>query len=385
MPAWRIFVFIAVTLALFLGVHYYLWARLVRDPQLPAEWTRGLTYAFIGLSASVPLAAIFSRVLPRSVGSPLMWVVYTWMGLVTIFFFVLVPADVVRVVVTKVRPFDPDRRDFFARAFAGTVGLVGTGLSGVGIASALRRVGVVPVRVGLRNLPSELEGYKIVQLSDVHVGPTIGREFIEELVETVNREKPDAVVITGDLVDGSVEQIGPFVEPLRKLRARDGVFFVTGNHEYYSGVDKWIAFLKDLGIRVLRNERVAIREDVSSGFYLAGVDDHSAARFGGGHGTNLDKALGGREPSRPVVLLAHQPKTILEAVKHGIDLQLSGHTHGGQIWPWGYAVRLDQPHIAGLSRHEEAQIYVSRGTGYWGPPMRVGAPAEVTRIELYAA
>jgi len=139
--------------------------------------------------------------------------------------------------------------------------------------------------------------------------------------------------------------------------------------------------LRTLGIRVLRNERVELRD----GLDLAGVDDHSAKNFGRGHGTDLDRALADRDKSRALVLLAHQPKTLLHAIEHEIDLQLSGHTHGGQIWPWGYAVRIDQPHVKGLSKHGNAHIYVSRGTGYWGPPMRVGAPAEITRIELAPA
>ena len=220
----------------------------------------------------------------------------------------------------------------------------------------------------------------------MHVGPTIGKDFIEELVGTINALAPDAVVITGDLVDGSVTELGALVAPLKDLRAKDGVFFVTGNHEYYSGVDDWLAHLRTLGVRVLRNERLALREGAAGGgLDLAGVDDHSAHQFGRGHGTDLDKALGDRDASRALVLLAHQPKTVLAAVRHAIDLQLSGHTHGGQIWPWGYAVRIDQPHVAGLHDHEGAKIYVSRGTGYWGPPVRIGAPAEITRIELVSA
>ena len=156
---------------------------------------------------------------------------------------------------------------------------------------------------------------------------------------------------------------------------------MTGNHEYYSGVDAWIAHLRTLGIRVLRNERARQLAE-TSGFDLAGVDDTSAHNFGHGHGQDVPRAMAGRDASRAIVLLAHQPKAVLDACKHGVDLQLSGHTHGGQIWPWGYAVRLDQPHVAGLHDHEGTAIYVSRGTGYWGPPMRIAAPAEITRIEL---
>jgi predicted MPP superfamily phosphohydrolase len=170
------------------------------------------------------------------------------------------------------------------------------------------------------------------------------------------------------------------VAPLANLRAKDGVFFVTGNHEYYSGVDEWIAHLTSLGIRVLRNERVSIGG--SDGFDLAGVDDWGAASFGNGHGPNLSRALQGRDRGRVLILLAHQPKQIYEAAHADVDLQLSGHTHGGQMFPFNLLVRLQQPYVSGFHMHEGTGVYVSNGTGYWGPPMRVGAPAEITHIEL---
>lgn len=383
MPLWRVAVFLAVVTAVVLGWHYYLWARLARDPAWPAPWPRVVGAAVWGGAALVPLGAIAMRLLGRPASVPLGWLVYGWMGLAIVTLFVLLPADALRVVAA--RAVDPERRLFLSRSLAAFAGVAGVGVTVVGVVNAVSRVAVERVRVSVAKLPKALSGYRILQVTDVHVGPTIGKGFIEEIVRRVNAEEPDCVVITGDLVDGSVEELGPLVEPLRRLRAKDGVFFVTGNHEYYSGVDAWLEFLPSLGIRVLRNERVPLRDAGGGGLDLAGVDDHGARQFGNGHGTDLDKALGGRDRSRALVLLAHQPKTILRAVEHAIDLQLSGHTHGGQIWPWGYAVRLDQPHVAGLARHGSAQIYVSRGTGYWGPPVRVGAPAEITRVELASA
>ena len=169
------------------------------------------------------------------------------------------------------------------------------------------------------------------------------------------------------------------VAPIGKLEAKHGVFFVTGNHEYYSGVDPWIAELTRLGVRVLRNERVTIGDGADS-FDLAGVDDHSSHGFAPGHGPDLERALAGRDPARALVLLAHQPRQVRRAAKYGVELQLSGHTHGGQIWPWHYLVKLQQGGLlAGRYERQGTQLYVSRGTGYWGPPMRLGAPAEVTR------
>jgi predicted MPP superfamily phosphohydrolase len=226
-----------------------------------------------------------------------------------------------------------------------------------------------------------MSGLRLVQLTDLHIGPILGRDWLASIVASVNALDPDVVVITGDLVDGSVETLREQVAPLADLRAKRGVYFVTGNHEYYSGVDEWIAELTRLGVRVLRNERVAIG-DGDEAFDLAGVDDWSAGRFGAGHGPSLERALAGRDSSRELVLLAHQPKQIIEAAARGVGLQISGHTHGGQIFPWNFLVRLDQPYVDGLALHNDTYIYVSRGTGYWGPPMRVGAPPEITLLEL---
>jgi predicted MPP superfamily phosphohydrolase len=192
------------------------------------------------------------------------------------------------------------------------------------------------------------------------------------------------IAITGDLVDGDVEELREHVAPLAKLRAPLGVYFVTGNHEYYSGVDPWIEELGRLGIRVLRNERVELRrgDDVID---LAGIDDYSSGRFGNGHGPDLKRALAGRDPSRELVLLAHQPRAIVEAAALGVGLQLSGHTHGGQIFPFTLATALVYPYLHGLYPVREgngSQIFVSRGTGYWGPPMRLGSPPEIAHVVL---
>jgi uncharacterized protein len=194
----------------------------------------------------------------------------------------------------------------------------------------------------------------------------------------VNALQPDLIAIVGDLVDGSVDELAQSAAPLAALVAKHGAFFVTGNHEYYSGALAWLAHLRTLGIRTLENERVAIAE----GLDLAGTND--LAGRSAGHGPNLDQALANRDASRALVLLAHQPKTFLEAAGKDVDLQLSGHTHGGQIWPFGFLVRWQQGFLAGLSRVGRSQLYVSRGTGYWGPPMRLGAPAEITRVVLRA-
>lgn len=371
------------------GIHYYLWSRLVRAPALGRAWERAGAWTFLALALLLPVGMAVGRVVPRPIGSVVAALVYGWMGLAILLFFTLVASEVLRGAVLGASwlgsgPIDPARRTFLSRSIAVAASFVGLALAGAGAASALGRIALARVTVPLRRLPEALSGFRIVQISDVHIGPTLGHSFLAEVVASVNAAEPDLVVITGDLVDGSVADLSAHVAPLADLRARHGVFFVTGNHEYYSGVDAWLAELRRLGVRPLRNERVSIGEGEHS-FDLAGVDDWSARRFGGGHGPDLARALAGRDERRELVLLAHQPKQIDEAEKLGVGLQLSGHTHGGQIFPWGFAVRLDQPYVAGLARQGETHIYVSRGTGFWGPPMRVGAPPEISVLELVKA
>ncbi|AUX47388.1 metallophosphatase [Sorangium cellulosum] len=388
-PLLSFVLFIGIFSAIVAGVHYYLWHRLIRATELGPSWHRAGTVALVGLASLVPLGLLLTRSLPRHIASVVASVVYTWVGLAVLLFFLLLTSELVRlgahgVTALLSRPLDGDRRTFLSRTIAGVVGALAVGLGLAGAASALGDVAVRPLRVRLRRLPRAMSGFRVVQLTDLHIGPMIGREWLERVVARVNALKPDLVAITGDLVDGSVEELRDHTAPLADLRARYGVYFVTGNHEYYSGVDAWIEELGRLGVKVLHNERVAIGDGDHS-FDLAGVDDWGARGMGHGHGPDLARALAGRDPSRELVLLAHQPKQILEAAEMGVGLQLSGHTHGGQIFPWGLFVRLDQPYVAGLSSHGETQIYVSRGTGYWGPPMRVGAPSEITLIELEGA
>ncbi|MBJ6760284.1 metallophosphoesterase [Myxococcaceae bacterium JPH2] len=247
-----------------------------------------------------------------------------------------------------------------------------------------RHVRVRRVELTLDRLPAALDGLTLVQLSDVHLGPTVGRRFMERVVTQVNQLAPDAVVVTGDLVDAPVEQLERAVEPLSRLRTVFGTFFVTGNHEYHAGPARWCAHLETLGVRVLRNERVAL-ERGGAVLQLAGTDDADPAGRAEGFGEDLDRALSGREVSQPLVLLAHQPKTVHEASRRGVDLQLSGHTHGGQLWPLGWLLRFNQPVLSGLRRFGATQIYVSNGTGHSGPPMRLGSPAEITQFVLRAS
>jgi predicted MPP superfamily phosphohydrolase len=383
MNASRMLIAALVLSALSYLMHRYMWARLVRDAAWPAPWASVLTAVVFAFAVLVPLSFLATRWLPRAVHGPLAWVAYSWMGVALYLFLLTAVTDVGRLVasVAGALPVDPERRLFLARWIAAGVGTAAGALGLAGGINVARGYAIRRVRVPLAKLAKEHSGYSIVQLTDVHIGPTIGREFLEGVVRASNELTPDMVVITGDLVDGSVEELGHLVEPLARLEAKDGVFFVTGNHEYYSGADAWIAHLRSLGIRVLRNERVLVRQ----AFELAGVDDASASRMLPGHGEDVAGAVDGRDARLPLVLLAHQPKTLHAARAAGVDLQLSGHVHGGQMVPFNWLAKLDQPVIAGLHLVEKTWIYVSTGTGYWGPPMRVGSEAEVTRIELVAS
>ncbi|HEY3235086.1 MAG TPA: metallophosphoesterase [Polyangiaceae bacterium] len=381
-------VFFSIASAIVGLVHYYIWARLVRDLALPPSTHRALTVAVVVLGISIPMVFIWMVAMRASVPKPILLMAYIWMGMMLLVLFLLLAADVARIAYTLVQRFllnappqSPERRVATARLLGAGVALLASGMGIRALRNGTAQVGVRRVRVPLDRLPPPLSGFRIVQLTDMHVGATLGREFVEEIVRQTNALKPDLVAITGDLVDGTVEQLRDRVAALKHLRAREGVFFVTGNHEYYSGVEEWCAELFRLGVRVLRDEHVTIGTSEAS-FDLAGVDDYSVRRADGGHGGNLAQALKGRNPERELVLLAHQPRHVHQASEFDVGLQLSGHTHGGQIWPWNYLVGLTQPVVSGLAKFGRTVVYVSNGTGYWGPPMRLRAPSEITEIVL---
>lgn len=375
----RMFIFLGIVTSILFLVHFYVWRRTVIPAALPHPWGRILTIVLFSLCALIPLAFIFMRSAPRYVNAPLSWVVFTWMGVLFYLFTFSLLGDLLRgaTALTGVLPAEPERRSFLARLLAGGIGGAAV-LTGIGGMLHARGFRVKTVHVPLIKLPASASGYVIAQLSDIHIGPIIGRGFIEDVVRETNALKPDLIAITGDLVDGSVEHLREHVAPLAELKARDGVFFVTGNHEYYSGAVEWVAHLETLGIRVLRNEHV----DIRGLFDLAGTDDLKSAGMAPGHGQDVAKAVAGHDPAKALVLLAHQPKTIGEAAKAGVDLQLSGHVHAGQIVPFNWLAMLEQPYLKGLHRAGSSWIYVNPGTGFWGPPMRVGTTSEISRIVL---
>lgn len=382
-----------LSLSVQFGIYYYLWRRLIRDTKVPAPWSRRLTVMLTCAALSVPLT-IASRKISVVIGQTMGWPVFLWLAISGLTAVTLLAVDGAHLMAwlsgrfrkpaAAAKPVDPSRRAFIRRVGGGGALLSASTLSLTGMYEALKTPPLVDVPITLDRLPSAMDGFVIAQITDLHVGNTVGEGFVRSVVNRVNENRPDLIALTGDLVDGSVTDLREMIAPLADLDAPHGVFYVTGNHEYYAGADEWIEHMRELGIRVLRNERVIIGTGDES-FDLAGIDDHGSARWPG-HGPDLAKATEGRDPTRELILLAHQPRQVHEAKNFGVGLQLSGHTHGGQIWPWHYIVKTQQGGLlAGHSWHGKTQLNVCRGAGYWGPPVRVFAKAEISRYILHSA
>jgi hypothetical protein len=329
----------------------------------------------------------------------LTWAGYLGVGFLSFVFSYVVIRDLVWLPVAAVKRFkariaksarrreetqsidSPSRRGFLVNSMNYGILTAAALTTGYGVAEAKQTPQVKRVPVAIDNLPPDLEGFRIVQITDIHVNPTFRRSSVEEIVEVVNTLDADVVALTGDLVDGSVDQLGYDVAPLAQVQSRSGNFFVTGNHEYYSGVIEWVEEVRRLGFTVLLNEHQVIARGKAN-LLLAGVTDYRGGNFLTSHRSDPQKALEGAPAADVKILLAHQPKNIFAAARAGYDLQISGHTHGGQFFPWNLLVGFAQPYVYGLHTHENTQIYVSRGTGYWGPPVRVGSPSEITLIAL---
>ncbi|MBX7269705.1 metallophosphoesterase [Micromonospora sp. Llam7] len=424
------------TLALVTGlIHLYLWKRLVKDTTTAGRWRRAGTVTSVVLALLVPATMVGTQAGMYW----LAWPGYLWLALMFYLLVLLVALEVPMVVTRLVLrrrsavaapepvlvgspgpapstggpaatngptatagptatdvpadppaagavgpDHDPGRRLLLARGAAIFAGLTATGLVGYGVRTAMGPPQLDRVQIPLAKLPRSMDGLRIATVSDIHIGPLRGRAHTEQIVAAINRLEVDIVAVVGDLVDGTVTELGGAAAPLRGLRSRHGSYFVTGNHEYYSGVEEWVTEVDRLGLRVLQNQRleIAARGGVLD---LAGVNDVSAAGSGVSAPPDYGAALGDRDPSRPVVLLAHQPVAALEAAKYGVDLQLSGHTHGGQMVPFNLLVQLEQPVVSGLGEVDGTKVYVTNGAGFWGPPVRVGAEPQITLVELRSA
>ena len=343
--------------------------------------------AWLVLSAwLMPQALIARRKEHRTLADALVWAGSIAMGSFSSLFVLTALREVGLLAAGAVDLFEPGMFSLaeLQRWSAVAVPLIAGALTVVGFFNARRNAVVRSVDVSIAGLPDALHGFTIAQISDVHVGPTIRRRYVDAIVDTVNGLDADMIAITGDLVDGSVAQLSPHTAPLERLSSRHGSYFVTGNHEYYSGVGGWVVELRRLGLHVLMNEHVVLNHG-GEAVVVAGVTDFSAHHFHSTHRSDPAAAMAGAPAAAVRVLLAHQPRSAFVAETAGYDLQLSGHTHGGQFWPWNFFVKMQQPFTAGLKRLGRLWVYTSRGTGYWGPPKRIGAPSEITRLRLVPA
>ncbi|MFE2421315.1 metallophosphoesterase [Streptomyces hokutonensis] len=386
---------VLVAVAVLGGAHWYVWRRLVRDTTRawgPARVT-GTAVLIAGPVLMIAALAAERGGAPFWLQRVLGWPGFLWMALAIYLLLAVLAGEVLRPLLRRfverrgqaetaveeteapVPEAAPSRRLFVSRVVGGAAAAAAVGTVGYGTYGVLRGPSVKRVTVPLAKLPRSAHGFRIAVVSDIHLGPVLGRGFAQKVVDTINSTQPDLVAVVGDLVDGSVKNLGPAAAPLAGLKARHGSFFVTGNHEYFSGAEQWLEEVRRLGIHTLENARTEL-----PWFDLAGVNDLQGESEG--QGPDFGKALGDRDTTRACVLLAHQPVQIHEAVKHGVDLQLSGHTHGGQLWPGNFIAAAANPTVAGLERYGDTELYVSRGAGAWGPPTRVGAPSDITVVEL---
>ena len=371
----------ATILSLLVLLQVYIGMRLLPDLAMGTAFNIAGVLLLVLLTVLVPVG-LMSASLRRRRWSGLV----SWAGLLSMgFFSSLLVTTLVRDLVLLLARIAGAPGPELVHGSAVAVPLVALGVTVLGFVNARRLARVKRVDVPIPNLPAPLHGYAIAQVSDIHVGPTIRRPYLNAIVNRVNRLGADAIAITGDLVDGSVHRLALHTRPLARLSAPDGVFFVTGNHEYYSGAEEWIAEVRRLGVTVLMNQHVLRHRDGAS-LMIAGVADYTAHHFHPGHKSDPRRAAAGAPPDVGVrVLLAHQPRSAPEAAEAGFHLQLSGHTHGGQFFPWNLFVPLQQPFVSGLHRVRDMWVYISRGTGYWGPPKRFGAPSEITLVRLVPA
>ena len=396
MPAWKDIVgYGGGSLVVAAIVHAILW-RVLRPLFGRRRGARAIALLLVGLYPLAMAGLLWMNVLPRAVATPTMGVAFTWVG---VSYFLLLCAPIAlwpswipeRWVRRWQRQHSAIDRQRLRRICCGVALAVAGALALHSVYMARRRPDVVHVRVPLSRWPSSLDGYRVAHLSDLHVGATIGRAQVQGVVDAVNAQDVDIVLITGDLVDGSVDQLAPHIAPLSALRSRHGVYAALGNHEYFSPTDAWIRHLATLGVGVLRNAWMPIGP-----FDLVGIDEWSAPEFTPLHAPDVDAALRGRQPHRPAIVMVHQPQALralaaLNRAAQGsgqppvVDLQLSGHTHGGQLWPLGHLARWDQGVLQGLWLRDGLMVHVTPGTGYWGPPMRFLAAAQISILSLYRA
>jgi len=372
----RFLIFTSVFIAVMAALNLYSYHRFFKKLHPPFNRYAAVIPAVLMLGDSFFVLEIATQIIPES--PALYMITSAFVGFTFIFFVIALVYDLSITASSKV-PLDMERRKAIKIIFDVTMLIAAMSYLLRGLAQGLKLPAVNHVDIKIKGFP--VDGFSIVQLSDIHVGRTIKGEFIEELVRQTNELSPDIVVITGDLADLPIDLIHKDLDPLSKITAP--TYFVLGNHEYFHGPEPIINYLDLLGIKSLLNDCIAIGDEQNS-FNLIGLTDIAGESFDMLQ-PDIEKAYKKADINKSCIVLAHQPKFIERMNNHRCDLMLSGHTHGGQIFPFGFLVMMDQPYLAGLYQHNmDQQIFVSRGTGYWGPPLRILAPSEISRIVIRA-
>jgi predicted MPP superfamily phosphohydrolase len=381
MPQWASFlVFFIIVTSIYSAGHYYIYSWLVRWTEPARPLRRSIQLGFLLLILSFPASRILAQVDYNPFTYFLTLVSSTWMGLVLYFVLLFLAIDL-GLSFLRLFAFLGGKKIALSlrsrRILAGCAALGVLLLGGVAWLEA-HDLGVTRLDIPIKGLPAEMDGFTLVQVSDLHYGMLTENGKLLRVVERVNELKPDLIVITGDLVDEGVSHMEDMAQPLKQLKSRRGVLAVTGNHEYYAGVNRAAAIMISAGVEVLRNEIKVL----PGGLQVLGVDDPTGARRMGEPAADLERQLSQLDPKKPSILLYHQPIYFEKAASLGVGLQLSGHTHGGQLYPIIYISRMIYPRTPGLHRVGESKLYVSRGAGTWGPPMRLGSPPEIVHITL---
>lgn len=396
----NILIFFLVVIVILGGGYAYIGWRLIASSSLTGTWSL-VAWAVLILLFLIPPTGFILQInrVENAFTDLLAWASYLSMGFVSMIFTLLVVRDIVLLtsqgmqkLLLAAKEFfqsaslaalnaDPGRREFLQQASNVAIVAGGGLLTGYGLYEARRTPAIIEVPVPIRNLPADLEGFRILQVTDIHAGLTVKRPFVEMVAEQMEGIDADLIAMTGDLVDGTVRHLREHVEPFKHLKAPSGQFFVTGNHEYYSGVDPWVEEIDRLGYTVLLNEHRVIRRGNAS-ILLSGVTDYGAGDFDKQRPSDPAASVAGAPDADVRILLAHQPRSIFAAQQFKFDLQISGHTHGGQFFPWNFLAAVGQPYISGMHKHDDTWVYVSKGTGYWGPPVRLAARSELTVLTL---
>ena len=374
-------------------MHGYVGWRIFKGLDIKANY-KILAIALVVIFTLLPVLPIAFRYIgyESSLLDILSLIGYTGLGFFFLTFLLFITKDVVTKSWSVISSFFPsdiqqqltidlEKRQFLQKSLSvGILTLVGP-TTAYGYYSARKGPSIINQTIFLNDLPDAFENFTIAQISDLHVGPTIKKPYVEKVLNQISIINPDLIAITGDLIDGSIDYLKKDLEPLSEMIANYGTYFVTGNHEYYSGAEKWLDETDRMGFTNLVNEHdlISISNETIA---LAGVTDFRAHQIIPSHKSNPKNALRGSTDQKVKILLAHQPSSIFKANEAGYDFQISGHTHGGQFWPFTYPTKKANPYLSGLHNHNGTQIYVNSGTGYWGPPLRLGVPSEITLFKL---